>query len=279
MARPGAKQLLRPDLGLGIGLRSSYIDELLEREKIAGLDLLEIVAENFLDAPPALLGKLERLRERYAFALHGVALSLGGCDPLDDRHLAGLKELADRLDVAFVSEHAAWSSAGGVKGHDLYPLPRNEESLANLVARIRNVQDRLERQILVENAASYLVFRDTTMSEGTFLARMAEEADCGLLLDLSNLVVNAHNEGFDPIRDVLDKLPLERLALLHVAGFEDRESHFFDAHDGPVADEVRALHRLVVGRAGPRPTLLERDANLPPLDEIVAEMTSFGGQA
>jgi uncharacterized protein (UPF0276 family) len=197
-------------------------------------------------------------------------MSLGSVDPLDPSYLDRLAMLADEVEPAWISDHLCWSSFGGHTGHDLWPLPYTEEALAHVAGRIARVQDRLGRQILVENVSSYLTFRHSTMTEWEFLGALAERADCGLLLDVNNVHVSAHNHGFDAAAFV-DGVPAARVGQLHVAGHRREPTHLLDTHDHPVADAVWALQRRAIARTGPVATLLERDDDIPPLEELVAE--------
>jgi uncharacterized protein (UPF0276 family) len=213
---------------------------------------------------------LRAARERHPVVLHGVSMSLGSMDPLDDRYLEALAALAREVQPAWISDHLCWSSFGGHSAHDLWPLPYTEEALEHVAARIARVQERLGRRILVENVSSYVTFRHSTLSEWEFLAALAERADCGLLLDINNVFVSARNHGFDPIA-FIDGVPPARVGQYHLAGHSDKGTHLLDTHDHPVCDEVWALFRHAVRRLGAHATLLERDDDIPSLDELCAE--------
>jgi uncharacterized protein (UPF0276 family) len=191
-------------------------------------------------------------------------------DPLDERYLDALAALAREVEPAWISDHLCWSGFGGHSAHDLWPLPYTEEALHHVAARIARVQERLGRRILIENVSSYLTFQHSTMREWEFLAALAEAADCGLLLDVNNVFVSACNHGFDPIA-FLDGLPRARVGQFHLAGHSDKGTHLLDTHDHPVRDQVWALYREAVRRFGAQSTLLERDDDIPSLDELVAE--------
>jgi len=257
-----------PDLGAGIGLRPPhYADVAAGRARI---DWLEVITENFMVEGGNPRRVLRAVRERYPVVLHGVSMSLGSVDPLDERYLDGLATLAREVEPAWISDNLCWSSFGGHSAHDLWPLPYTEEALRHVAARIARVQERLGRRILVENVSSYLTYRHSTMSEWEFLAALAEAADCGLLLDVNNVFVSARNHGFDPIA-FLDGVPRARVGQFHIAGHSDKGTHLLDTHDHPVCDDVWALYRHAVRRFGARSTLLERDDDIPSLDELCAE--------
>src|SRR4051794_17958570 len=255
-------------LGTGIGLRPPhYADVAAGRARV---DWLEVITENFMVEGGNPRRVLRAVRERYPVVLHGVSMSLGSVDPLDDRYLDALAALAREVEPAWISDHLCWSSFGGHSAHDLWPLPYTEEALDHVAARIARVQERLGRRILVENVSSYLTFRQSAMPEWEFLAALADRADCGLLLDVNNVFVSGRNHGFDPAA-FIDGVPRDRVAQFHLAGHSDKGTHLLDTHDHPVCDEVWALYRHAVRRFGPQATLLERDDDIPPLDELVAE--------
>jgi uncharacterized protein (UPF0276 family) len=213
---------------------------------------------------------LERVRRDYPVALHGVSMSLGAAEPLDARYLARLKELIERIEPAVVSDHLCWTGLGGHNSHDLLPLPRTQEAARVAARKIRRAQEVLGRRILVENVSSYLEFRDSEMPEADFLRAVVEDADCGILLDVNNLYVNARNHGLDPVR-FLDRIPPARVAQIHLAGHEDHGALVIDTHDHPVADPVWDLYRKAVERLGPVPTLIEWDAEIPAFDVVLGE--------
>src|SRR3982751_2062420 len=255
-------------LGTGIGLRPPhYADVAAGRARV---DWLEVITENFMVEGGNPRRVLRAVRERYPVVLHGVSMSLGSVDPLDDRYLDGLAALAREVEPAWISDHLCWSSFRGHSAHDLWPLPYTEEALDHVAARIARVQERLGRRILVENVSSYLTFRQSAMPEWEFLAALADRADCGLLLDVNNVFVSGRNHGFDPAA-FIDGVPRDRVAQFHLAGHSDKGTHLLDTHDHPVCDEVWALYRHAVERFGPQATLLERDDDIPPLHELVAE--------
>lgn len=255
-------------LGYGLGLRADHYDALLDAPRI---DWLEAVAENYLVPGGKPLDWLRRMRERYPIVLHGVSLSIGSQDALDLQYLAALKKLADSVEPAWMSDHLCWTGAHGRNLHDLLPLPYTEEAIAHVSARVRQVQDFLGRRILLENVSSYVEFKASTMSEWEFLAAIAERADCLILLDVNNIHVSANNHGFDA-RDYLAGIPQRRVQQFHLAGHSFQNNLIIDTHDHPVPDPVWDLYADAVRRFGPVSTMIERDDNIPPLAELIAEL-------
>jgi uncharacterized protein len=259
----------RPYLGFGLGLRTEHYQAVLD--DAPAVDWFEVITENFLVAGGKPLHYLDRIRERYPIALHGVSLSIGGTDPLDRDYLAAVKRLAARVDPAWISDHLCWTGIDGRNLHDLLPLPYTEEAVEHLAARVREVQDVLGRRILLENVSSYVSWRDSAMSEWAFLSAVAERADCLILLDVNNVHVSSHNHGFDP-HEYLDGVPGERVWQLHLAGHSHAGGLIVDTHDHPVPDPVWALYAEALRRLGPVSTMIERDDRIPPLDELVTEL-------
>jgi hypothetical protein len=257
-----------PEASAGIGLRAPHYGELLQRRP--ALAFLEVHSENYFCDGGAPLAWLERFRDRYPLSLHGVGLSIGSADPLDERHLARLAALVRRFEPALVSEHLCWSSIGGRHANDLLPLPYTREALDHVVRRVDAVQERLARRILVENVSSYLQFGESTIPEWDFVAEVARRTGCGLLLDVNNIWVNAANHGFDP-HDYLEAIDPRHVEEIHLAGFEAVEGRLIDTHGAPVSSGVWALYEAAIARIGPRPTLIEWDTDLPALDVLLAE--------
>ena len=258
-----------PDLGLGVGLRACHFDHVLDAEP--AVDWFEIITENYLGEGGRNLDVLDRVSERFPIAMHGVSLSIGSTDPLDFEYLARVKTLAERCAATWLGDHICWTGVLGENSHDLLPKPYTEPGLAHLVERIRTVQDFLERPLVLENPSTYVAFQSSTIPEGEFVARMAEEADCALLLDVNNVWVSCRNQGLDP--DAwLDAVPYERVAQIHLAGFTDKGTHFLDTHSKPVTDDVWRLYVRVVERMGPCATLLEWDEDIPTFDVLEAEV-------
>ncbi|WP_407284918.1 DUF692 domain-containing protein [Streptomyces sp. BP-8] len=258
-----------PHLGLGVGLRTPHLPYIRRHRPAVGF--FEIISENFLDTRGGRRHALAEIAERYPVVLHGVSLSIGSTDPLDFGYLRRLKRLADEVRAPWVSDHVCWTGVLGVHTHDLLPLPFTEETLDHVVRRVRIVQDVLERRLVLENPSSYVEFRASTLAEWEFLGRMAEEADCGLLLDVNNVHVSAFNHDFDPVR-YLRELPHERVVQMHLAGHTHYGTHIVDTHDAPVSEPVWELYRLTTELTGGVSTLLERDDKLPPFPELLAEL-------
>ena len=261
-----------PRLAAGIGLRAAHHAELLERRPPVGW--LEAHAENYFAAGGALPRILETLRTDYPLSLHAVGTSIGSAGPLDLDHVGRLRRLIERVDPILVSEHLSWGRVAGSHLNDLLPLPYTEESLAVVATHVRELQDRLGRQVLIENPSSYLRFVDSTLDEAEFLAALVRDSGCGLLLDVNNVYVSACNHGFDPYRYVAS-LPAPAIGEIHLAG-HDVERHDgrelrVDTHGRAVCDEVWALYAFALARAGAVPTLVEWDMRLPPLEALVAE--------
>ena len=251
----------------GIGLRSAHLAEIARERPATGF--LEIHAENFLARPQT----IEQLRADYAISIHAVGLSLGSVDGLDEAHLARVAALVKRLEPALVSDHLSWSTFAGRYFNDLLPLPYSEEALQVVVQNVQRLQEALGRQVLVENPSCYLSFAQSTMSEPEFLAELARQSGCGLLLDVNNIAVTAHNLGLDP-RDWL-ALPGEAITQYHLAGHAvndaDGETILIDDHGSRVSAGVWALFAETVARFGARPTLIEWDTDLPPLSVLLDE--------
>lgn len=275
----GARRQLRfPPMsairGFGLGLRPVHYASLLDaslHECAARLDWLEILTENYLVPGGQPLVMLERIRERYPLVMHGVSLSIGGTDPLDLEYLAAVRRLAERIEPGWISDHLCWTGVAGRNVHDLLPLPYTEEALAAVVARVGEVQERLGRQILLENVSSYLAFEASEMTEWEFLREIARRADCAILLDINNIYVSSMNHGFDPLT-YLTALPKERVRQFHLAGHSDCGGHLIDTHDHPIAAPVWELYRRALTHYGPVPTMIERDDRIPPLEELLAEL-------
>ncbi len=256
-----------PHLGHGIGLRPRHYPQVLDGVRA---DWFEIICENFMVPGGRPLAVLERVRAERPVVLHGVSLSIGSTDPLNVRYLDELRALAARIEPAWVSDHLCWGSHGQRYAHDLLPLPFTEEALAHVVERVRRVQDRLGRRILLENVSSYLAFAHSTMPEWSFLAAVAEGADCGILLDVNNVYVSSVNHDFRA-EDYLAGLPVERIGQVHLAGHSNRGTHLLDTHDAAVCPEVWELYREAVRRFGAVSTLVEWDDHIPAIEEVLAE--------
>ena len=257
-----------PDLGIGVGLRTVHFGYILGQQP--KVDWFEVLSENFMDTDgrPAFI--LDQVAERYPIALHGVSMGIGNTDPLNMEHLRKLKSLATRTRAHWVSDHLCWTGILGRNTHDLLPMPYTEEALRHTTARVRQVSDFLERPLVLENPSSYVEFAASSMPEWEFLARLAEDADCGLLLDVNNVYVSSFNHGFDP--DVyIDAIPADRVVQYHVAGHTNKGTHIIDTHSDHAIERVWELYRRAWKRTGPTATLYEWDENIPEFEVLLAE--------
>jgi uncharacterized protein (UPF0276 family) len=261
-------------LGAGIGLRREFYEELPRTAR--ALDWVEVIPENFLLAGGRSRRALDACAERWTVVPHGVGLNVGGPDPLDEDYVTRLKALVERVDAPFFSDHLCYSRLGGTHLHDLLPLPFNEDAVDHVVPRVREVMARVGRPLLLENPSYYARMPGGTLAEADFLRHVAEEADCGLLLDVNNVWVNAQNHGYDA-RAFVDALPLGRVVQIHLAGHERRPDVIIDTHGGPVCDDVWALYRYVLERTGPVSTLIEWDQSIPSLDAVLGEADAARG--
>lgn len=248
----------------GVGFKAEHAGEILGGK--ASVGWFEIHPENYMVAGGPRLAMLADVCAQYPVSMHGVGLSLGGGDPLDVRHLADLKRLVDRFNPAMVSEHIAWSSHDGLYMADLLPTPMTKTSLDQLVAAIDTVQSHIGRRILIENPTSYLPLPQNSISELDFITEAARRSGCGLLIDVNNIYISAHNLGFDA-EAFVDGIPADLVGEVHLAGHErdanDQDSILIDTHSRPVADPVWALFDRLIARIGPKPTLIEWDNDVP----------------
>jgi uncharacterized protein (UPF0276 family) len=256
-------------LGFGLGLRVDHYEDILEGAP--AIDWLEVLSENYMIPGGRPLQFLARFRERYPLVMHGVSLSIGSSDPLNRDYLVRLRQLAEVVEPAWISDHLCWTGVDGSNLHDLMPLPYTEEAIDHVAARVREVQDFLGRRILLENVSSYTAFHASQLSESQFLAEIARRADCLILLDVNNIYVSSHNHGFDA-RAYLDDIPVERVQQFHLAGHENNGELIIDTHDAPIVDDVWALYADALRRFGPVSTMIERDDRIPPLAELIAEL-------
>ena len=258
-----------PDLGIGVGLRTQHFRHITT--KWPEMDWFEIVSENFIDTGGRPMYFLDQVAERYPIVMHGVSLSVGSTDPIDFGFLDKLKALAARVKAKWLGDHVCWTGVAGLNGHDLYPVPYTEEGLRHMVSRVRTMQDYLERPLVLENPSTYLTFAASSMPEEEFIARLAEEADCALLLDVNNVYVTCRNHDLDPAA-YLAAIPADRVVQVHLAGHTDNGTHCIDTHDGRVIDAVWDLYARFTARAGARATLLEWDADIPKFSVLQQEV-------
>ena len=252
----------------GIGLRSIHHDALLEQQPDVGF--IEAHTENYFHDGGAAVRALERARANYPLSLHGVGLGLGSVDGIDRTHLERVRGAIRRFEPALVSEHACWGHAGGEFFNDLLPLPCTEEAAQLLARQVREAQDFLGVQLLIENVSAYVAFEHATLSEWDFLAEVAARSGCALLLDVNNIYVSARNLGLDP-HAYIAGLPLGSVREIHLAGHAHSNGVLIDDHGSQVCEEVWELYRLAIARFGPVPTLIEWDTNIPALSTLVAE--------
>jgi len=251
---------LKEIAGVGLGLRSQHIDEVVLTRPV--VPWFELLTDNHM-APGGLIPvQLEAIRSNYPITFHCVGMSLGGTDPVDVEYLRGIKTLIGRYQPSLVSDHLCFSQHGQHNYHDLLPLPYNEETLHHFSKRITQIQDILETRILVENVSSYLTYRASTLSEAEFIAELLSRTDCDLLLDINNIYVNAVNHGFSA-SEYLSKIPMQRVREIHLAGYEDRDSYLLDAHNSRVSPPVWELYEEVISQYPDIPTLIEWDNDIP----------------
>lgn len=257
-------------LGFGLGLRPQHYPHIFEHSP--AVDWFEIISENFMDTDGRPKRNLARIKEQYPIVMHGIALSIGTVDPLNSEYLRKLKALADWVNPAWISDHLCWTGIAHRTTHDLLPVPYTEAALKHVVARIRQVQDYLERPIALENPSTYLEFKSSHMPEAEFITRMTERSGCNLLLDVNNVYVTCFNHRLDP-KAYIDALPLDRVAQIHLSGHSNHGTHIIDTHDDHVIDEVWALYGYVVKQAGRTPnTMVEWDDKIPEFPILVAEL-------
>lgn len=264
---------MRDLAGFGLGLRPQHFPSILgdDPDVCEGVDWFEIISENFIGVGGPPLRNMRAVAEKFPIVMHGVSMSIGSVDPLDTAYLAGLKALADVVQPKLISDHLCWTGAHGHNMHDLLPLPLTEATVDHVAGRVRHVQDYLGRQILLENTSTYVTFADDEMTEWAFLSEICQRADCGILLDVNNIFVSAFNHGFSA-SDYLAGLPVNRVQQIHLAGHEHNGDHIIDTHDQPVPLDVLALYEAALDQVGPVPTMIERDGNIPPFADLVAEL-------
>jgi uncharacterized protein len=268
----------RSNLGYGLGLRRQHYEAVVQDHP--AVDWFEILTENYLVDGGKPLYYLDRIRADYPLVMHGVSLSIGGTDPLDKDYLQRVKNLAARIEPAWISDHLCWTGVGGNNMHDLLPLPFTEEALQHVVERVQRVQDFLGRRILLENVSSYFQYAQSSIPEWEFLSELARQADCLLLVDINNIYVSAFNHEFDALH-YLQSLPAEHVQQFHLAGHLNRGAYLIDTHDQPVIEPVWQLYAEALRLFGPVSTMIERDDNIPPLTELLRELEcarAFGAE-
>ncbi|HZP99829.1 MAG TPA: DUF692 domain-containing protein [Reyranella sp.] len=259
----------QPAVDFGLGLRTEHYEEIAANP--GKVSWFEALSENYMVPGGSPLYWLDRLRRDYPMALHGVSLSIGSIDPLDGRYLDELKALIDRVQPMWVSDHLCFTGLRGLNMHDLLPLPYTEEALDHVAERVKRVQDHIGRRLVLENVSSYVTYAASELSEWEFMAELARRADCEILLDVNNVYVSAFNHEFDP-RAFLCAMPRERVRQFHLAGHLNKGTHIIDTHDHPIIDDVWDLYAEAVRLFPGVPTMIERDANIPPYGELLAEL-------
>ncbi len=254
--------------GLGLGLRPEHYQDFLAGSQ--PLDWLEILSDNYLVPGGKPLYFLDAIRQDYPVAMHGVALNIGSSDALDWSYLSAIKALAQRVEPHIISDHLCWTGVNQHRMHDLLPLPYTEETIRHVAKRIQDVQDFLGRELVVENLSSYLQAQ-APLKEWEFVRAVAQEAQCGLLVDVNNIFVSSRNHGFDAM-DYLKALPADRIRQIHLAGHTYSGEFCVDTHDQPVCTDVWQLYGQAVKLWGHIPTMIERDDNIPPLQELLDEL-------
>ena len=257
-----------PNLGIGLGLRTAHYSTIVDSRP--AVDWFEIISDNYLRTAGRPLDFLEAIAASYPIVMHGVSLSIGSTDPLDETYVRELGALRDRVGALWVSDHLCWTGTAGKNAHDLLPMPYTEEALRHVTDRVKSVQDLLGAPLVLENPSTYVEFAGASMREWEFLGRLAEDADCALLLDVNNVYVSAKNHGFDPLT-YLEAVPFDRVVQFHVAGHTDHGTHIIDSHIGPVQGPVWRLLGTAYQRAQGASVLLEWDADIPSFEVTHAE--------
>ncbi len=256
-------------LGFGLGLRKEHYQDVIDTHP--SVDWFEILTENYLVDGGKPLYFLNQIAEQYPLVMHGVSMNIGNTESLDKDYLIQVKQLKQSINAHWFSDHLCWTGTNGTNAHDLLPLPYTEESIKHVVQRIEQVQDLMGCRMLIENVSSYISYIQSEMTEWEFLSEIAERADCLLLLDINNIYVSAVNHEFDPL-DYLQAIDPARVQQFHLAGHSDYGDYIIDTHDEPVCRAVWELYAQAVQRFGETTFMIERDANIPPLTELLDEL-------
>ncbi len=260
----------------GLGLRTEHYNDFLEKPQ--PVEWLEVISENFMVDGGKPLGILDRIRADYPMTMHGVSMSLGSIDGLDNNYLNKLKRLEQRIEPMWVSDHLCWTGVHGRNIHDLLPLPYTEEALQVITRNVMQAQDVLQRPMVLENVSSYVEFDTSEMTEWEFLTEVCRATDCYLLLDINNIYVSAFNHGFSAA-DFIQAVPADRIMQFHLAGHQDNGDYLIDTHDHAVCDGVWDLYQQALIQFGPVPTMIEWDDKIPPLKELLSELDKARGIA
>lgn len=264
------------NLGFGLGLRPDHYIDILETQP--DVDWFELLTENYLVPGGKPLYYLDEICERYPVVMHGVSLSLGSTDPLDYDYLNQVKQLAERSNAHWISDHLCWTGIEQKNMHDLLPLPYTEEAIDHVADRIKAVQDYLQQPILIENVSSYVTYIDSAMTEWTFINEILDRADCYMLFDVNNIYVSGFNHNFDPV-DFINGINAKRIGQIHLAGHSNYGDYIIDTHDQTIIDPVWQLYECSLQRFGAVSTMIERDDNIPPLSELITELQMARGIA
>ena len=262
--------------GFGLGLRKPHYADFIDGQ--VPVDFVEVISENFMVDGGQPRRILREVREQYPVALHGVSMSIGSADGLNPDYLARLRTLIGEIEPLFVSDHLCWTRIEGFNSHDLLPLPYTAEALDVVCANVSRAQDYVGRTMLVENPSSYIAFDGADMSEWEFLNALCRRTGCGLLLDVNNIFVSAQNHGLDALA-YIEGVPAERVQQVHLAGHTVGEAMLIDTHDQPVCASVWDLYARLMPMLGPVATMIERDDDIPPLADLLAELDVARGIA
>lgn len=261
--------MTRPFLGFGLGLRTEHYQYVLDNKP--DVDWFEILSENYMVPGGKPLANLDKIRADYPMVMHGVSLSIGSADPLDKSYLKALKQLINRVEPHWLSDHLCWTSVDHTNSHDLLPLPYNEATIKHVAERISQVQDYLGRQILIENLSSYVTYNESEMTEWEFLNEIARQSDCLVLLDINNIFVSAHNHKFNAV-DYIKGIDVDRVMQFHLAGHSYSGEMIIDTHDHDVCDPVWDLYAIALQQFGAVSTMIERDDDIPTFTELRNEL-------
>jgi len=261
--------MTRPFLGFGLGLRTEHYQDVINDKP--DVDWFEIISENYMVPGGKPLYHLDKIRNDYPMVMHGVSLSIGSTDPLNQDYLKQLKQLIDRVQPMWLSDHLCWTQVDHTNTHDLLPLPYNEETISHIVSRVSEVQEFLGRQILLENLSSYITYNNSEMTEWEFLNEIANRSDCLILLDINNIFVSAHNHNFNAI-EYINGVDIDRVMQFHLAGHSYHGDIIIDTHDHDVCDPVWDLYADALKRFGAVSTMIERDDDIPAFKQLRAEL-------
>ena len=258
-----------PNLGFGLGLRTPHYQTVVEQKP--DVDWFEIISDNYIDCGGKPLYFLDKIRADYPIVMHGVAMSIGSTEPLNQKYLQSIKTLAERVQPAWISDHLCWTGVHGRNTHDLMPLPYTQETINHVANRIQQAQEILGRRLLIENVSSYCSYTDSCMTEWEFISEICKQSGCLLLMDINNIYVSSFNHHFDP-KDYIDGIPLDHVQQIHLAGHQNHGDYIIDTHDAAVIDKVWDLYRYTLLQTGPVSTMIERDGNIPDLATLLDEL-------